>query len=251
MANELQTYATSGKTVYAILLNAIGQAWNTSTVAFEAPVNANWATYKLAATEQGTTGLFEASMPGAIVSGKYGVLFYVQAGGTAAPSDGPPVAKGDLQWSGTAEIPLASIPANVWASATRTITAFTFTVDATVSATPSWYSAPPSAAAIATAVWTDTTESDFTVVGSPGQILVSFQSLEIAGTVNDNAATTTSFSVSGLSGTAGDYVGLDCCFVSGVLKGRKQAVTNYLGGKLSFTTPYIQPPGNGDQFVLI
>src|SRR5205807_5420372 len=39
----------------------------------------------------------------------------------------------------------------------------------------SWYTAPstpPSAAAIATAVWTDTTASDFTTAGSPGKAVL-------------------------------------------------------------------------------
>ena len=46
---ELQAQLSTGSTLYAILLNSVGQIWNGS--AFEAVNGANWATYDIALTE--------------------------------------------------------------------------------------------------------------------------------------------------------------------------------------------------------
>lgn len=63
----------------------------------------------------------------------------------------------------------------VWAASTRTLSAFGFSVTVGTNSDKTGYSlttAPPTAAAIATAVWTDTTAGDFTTTSSPGKILV-------------------------------------------------------------------------------
>lgn len=139
MANELQAQNTSGATVYAVILSAVGQAWNGTS--FENPLAANWATYKVAATEQSTTGLYEATMPAGIsTAGLYSVLFYIQIGGAPAATD-TVIGKGTIEWSGTAEIPRSAIPANVWTNATRTLTAFGFSVTVSGNVTVGGYAA--------------------------------------------------------------------------------------------------------------
>ena len=108
----LRAYTTSGLTLYAVLLDSSGQAWNGS--AFEALLAGNWTTYALALTEA-TAGIYFGDMPAA-AAGEYTYLVYTQAGGSPATSD---VVRsgGSLGWNGSAEIMLFdqidSIPANV------------------------------------------------------------------------------------------------------------------------------------------
>ena len=134
MANEIVATTTSGATLYAVLLNAIGQAYNGSI--FETPGNANWATYDLALSEAGTTGIYRGSMP-AVAAGAYAFFVYQQAGGAPAVGD-ECIGAGSLQWDGTAEVALATINANVL---TRTslgggAITFVYTLTSSVDASP-------------------------------------------------------------------------------------------------------------------
>ena len=98
MASELQTDYISAKNIYFILRNSVGQAWNGS--AFENYATANLATYKIAATEQGTaSGYYAANMPAA-AAGVYYAVAKEQAGGSAAESD-ITIGTGSLRWDGT------------------------------------------------------------------------------------------------------------------------------------------------------
>jgi hypothetical protein len=111
MAKEIKTPFVSGATVYAVILNAAGQAWRTDTGAFEAPVSGDWSQYANVATEQSTTGIYEGNFPPAITSpGAYHVLFRQQAAGSPAATDqSNGMIGGTIYWSGTAEsFPLAS-----------------------------------------------------------------------------------------------------------------------------------------------
>ncbi len=265
MANELQAQYVSGKTVYAIVLSSTGQTWNGT--AFEAPLAANWLTYKLVATEASTTGLYEATMPAGISSaGSFSVLFYLQAGGGPSSTD-LVIGKGSIEWSGSAEIPLASLPANVWAYATRTLSAFSFTVTASIPSAPGWYTTPPTTAQIATAVLTDTTASDLSQGGSLGAAIGSISTilttqtawakLATSGSVNDTAPTTTMFKGNaGLSSTDGFYVSatpLLVCFTSGPNAGLKVPILGYVGATRQITlgAGLLAPPNNNDQFDII
>lgn len=87
MAKELQSprYVT-GRTVYAVIRNAAGQAWNGA--AFEAVDAANWATYDVACPELSTTGYYAADRPAGISAlTPCTADFFHQAGGSPATSD--------------------------------------------------------------------------------------------------------------------------------------------------------------------
>ena len=99
MAGELKTSYITGQTVYFLLRNNTGQVWNGS--AFEAYVAGNFATYDIAASEQGTSGFYVGTMPAAI-AGTYNVEARVQAGGSPAQSD-LSLGSGPIEWNGTVE----------------------------------------------------------------------------------------------------------------------------------------------------
>ncbi|BDI29387.1 hypothetical protein CCAX7_14380 [Capsulimonas corticalis] len=99
-AGEIKTTDPSGKTVYSVILNQAGLAWNGST--FATVANANWSTYPVLLSEQGTTGIYVGSFPGAITTpGRYSELIYERAGGSAAVGD-TLIAQGTLDWDGAA-----------------------------------------------------------------------------------------------------------------------------------------------------
>ena len=98
MASELVIDYATGSTIYALLMNVTGGVWNGTT--FETPAAANWATYDIACTESGTTGLYLGDMP-SISAGLYSALFRLQAGAAPATTD-TPIGDTSLQWSGTA-----------------------------------------------------------------------------------------------------------------------------------------------------
>jgi hypothetical protein len=105
MANEIIVPYVTGLTIYVIVFNSTGQAWNTSTLAFENFTSADWTHYAIVLTEKATaTGVYEGNFPAA-PAGTYGVVPYNQAGGGPATTDGPPLGPGGvMNWSGTAEL---------------------------------------------------------------------------------------------------------------------------------------------------
>jgi hypothetical protein len=117
MANLLTQFA-SGQTVYALILNSSGQAWNPNSSAFETPTAANWTHYAIAMAEQtvgNLTGIYEGSFPSGITTaGVYNVLFREQGGGSPAAGDtNNGMLGGQFFWTGSAEaFPLASSAAN-------------------------------------------------------------------------------------------------------------------------------------------
>jgi len=104
MANELQAYTTTGKTLYAVLISAAGQAWNGA--AFEAIQAGNWTDYDIVLTEA-TAGLYLANLP-ALVAGIYSYVVFEQAGANPAVSD-TKLGVGYLNWDGSAILPLSTI----------------------------------------------------------------------------------------------------------------------------------------------
>jgi hypothetical protein len=117
MAN-LMTQFASGQTVYAIVLNSSGQAWNTSAGAFETATAAHWGQYAIAMAEQtagNLTGIYGGSFPTAITTeGVYNVLFRQQSGSSPAASDfSSGMLGGQIFWTGSVEaFQLASSAAN-------------------------------------------------------------------------------------------------------------------------------------------
>lgn len=107
MANEVQVNYAAGATVYFLVRNATGSIWNGS--AFEAYVTANYTTYDVAMTQQGTaSGFYAGNFPSTISPGVYSIVAKNQVGGTPAETD-PTVAVGDYQWNGTVTLPLSDL----------------------------------------------------------------------------------------------------------------------------------------------
>jgi hypothetical protein len=83
-ANEILLLAPeyTGQTVYMLVLDETGQAWNGSAFA---TFTSTQSTFDVAMTEVSGTGLFRGSIPG--TSGQRSVIAYLQAGGSPANTD--------------------------------------------------------------------------------------------------------------------------------------------------------------------
>ena len=143
MTKELQAQLSTGSTLYAILLNSVGQIWNGS--AFETVNGANWATYDIALTES-IAGLYTADMP-AVVAGVYSYVVYEQAGGSPANTD-EWTGNGYLEWDGTAVLPMSTIDTNVDDIETILGTPANFMADVSALGTPANFKADVSALAL-------------------------------------------------------------------------------------------------------
>lgn len=109
MAGEMQLSFQSGKTVYCLVRNRIGQIWNTVNAAFEAYLTASYANFVVSATEQGTASAFyTATFPSAIPAGVYGIVAKQQLAGSAAETD-PTIADGEINWNGSVSLPLSDL----------------------------------------------------------------------------------------------------------------------------------------------
>lgn len=105
---KLNGYPT-GATVYAVIENAAGQIWNTSTLAFESYTTANIGAYAVPVTEQATgTGRYRGNFPVGIISaGKYNTTIYQLVGAGPAVSD-TFAGSSDLEWTGATDLSVAS-----------------------------------------------------------------------------------------------------------------------------------------------
>lgn len=107
MANELQVNYQTGKVVYFLIRDSIGQIWNGS--AFESYTTANYSTYVVSGGEQGVASAFYTStFPSTILAGVYSVLAKERIGGSAAETD-PSIGWGNVQWNGSASLPLSDL----------------------------------------------------------------------------------------------------------------------------------------------
>lgn len=108
MASEVQASGPgSGRTLYFVVRNSVGQIWNGT--AFAAFATANWSTYTTAMTEQGTaSNYYTGTFPSTIAAGIYSVTVKQQLGGTAAETD-TTVAVGDINWGGSTVVPLSDV----------------------------------------------------------------------------------------------------------------------------------------------
>lgn len=105
MAGEIQVAHVSGKNIYALVRNANGSVWNGTT--FVTYATANLSSYALSLTEQGTaSGYYAGTFPGA-AAGVYSLAAYERAGGSPAEGD-VLIATGNLEWDGSAVVPLSS-----------------------------------------------------------------------------------------------------------------------------------------------
>lgn len=111
MASEIQVAHLTAKTVYALVRNATGSVWQTTTSTFVAYATADLANYDIALTEQGTASALYAGTFPAAAAGTYSVTAYERAGG--APAEGDLlIAGGNVEWSGTVLLPLSSVQAD-------------------------------------------------------------------------------------------------------------------------------------------
>lgn len=107
MSNEIIfPFSQTGADLYAIILNSIGQAYNTVTPGFEAVTDANWDDYAISLTEAGTASqIYLGDFP-AIAAGVYTVLVYEGA----SPAVGDTLlGAGKMDWGGTAERYLSAV----------------------------------------------------------------------------------------------------------------------------------------------
>ena len=108
MAGEIQCRPRprlTGATLYAQVRTATGTIWNGAS--FETYSTANIGTYDITMTEQGTASGYYAGAFPTVSSGVYGIVVFQQAGGAPAETD-ESVAQGDVEWDGSAIVPLSS-----------------------------------------------------------------------------------------------------------------------------------------------
>lgn len=114
MSAELRAATSSGKTLYAHVLNASAYRWNGS--AFEAYSAGNYSAYDIALTEQGSSGVYVGDFPSAITSsGTFDYFVFNQAGGSPAEGD-KIVNAGRVDWTGSssASASTGSMTASAW-----------------------------------------------------------------------------------------------------------------------------------------
>lgn len=96
MAAILECVALSGQSLSVTIHDSSAQLWNGA--AFEAFNSANWATYLVALTEQGTSGYYKGNFPAGIAAGKYSYVFYA-----SSIYGDPAIGSGQIYWNGTIE----------------------------------------------------------------------------------------------------------------------------------------------------
>ena len=104
-ANEIKSYFESGNTLYAIIRNDSGQAWDTGDAAFEAWNDAD--DYNIPLVDK-SGGFYIGDFNTAVTAGYYSIITHQQEGGTAADTD-PPIWKDYGYWDGTTWTSGASI----------------------------------------------------------------------------------------------------------------------------------------------
>ena len=138
--------------------------------------------------------------------------------------------------------------------------AFTFTGSGAVPVTVQVYTAinpvtaPPTAGAIADAVW-DEPYAGHTTAGSFGKImdLLRKANLTIDGTVSNAITPTTSTFSSNVSATTSAYAHAVLLFISGPLAGENSPILSYnnTNGVFVLEEPLTAAPSDGDEFVVI
>lgn len=104
MANELQAFLPTGKTLYAVLLNSIGQVWDGTQ--FETIAAETWTDNGIPLIET-TAGLYLASMP-SVGAGSYSYVVYEQAGANPAVTD-TLFGMGNIDWDGETPVSLETL----------------------------------------------------------------------------------------------------------------------------------------------
>jgi hypothetical protein len=111
VAQELQFSYQPNKDCYFLIRNRVGLILKQEEgiYTFVSYVTANYSEYPIDATEQGTaSGFYTAEFPNTVIAGVYSVVAKLQLGGNPAETD-PTVATGDVQWNGSAVMPLSDV----------------------------------------------------------------------------------------------------------------------------------------------
>jgi len=107
MAGEIQASYSTGKTVYCLIRDRTGNIWNGS--AFVSYLTANYSLYVVSLTEQGSaSGYYAGTFPASAVAGIYNITAKNQSGGSPLETDAT-IAVGDLNWNGSATLPLSDL----------------------------------------------------------------------------------------------------------------------------------------------
>lgn len=105
MAGEIQiAHGVTGRNLYAVIRSAVGTVWNGTT--FVTYNGANWTTYAVALTEQGTSGYYVGTFP-TVASGVYNLEVRDRLGGSPATTD-TIIGAGFIEWSGSSVVALSS-----------------------------------------------------------------------------------------------------------------------------------------------
>ena len=115
MANEIRMTYDPNETLYAVIFNAAGQVWQTTTTSFVTYDDDNQANYDIALTEAGDdSGEYRGTFPGGIAAGVYSVQGWAQAGGSPVQDNDERLGGvGTMHWDGSAEITVSEIEAYV------------------------------------------------------------------------------------------------------------------------------------------
>jgi hypothetical protein len=111
MAGEVQIPDEIGLSLYFIVMNLLGEIWNTVSKLFENVTSSNWSKYAIPLNDSvPATGLYSGNFPLGLPLGDYPVVPYEMATGTPAVGDFPLSGSSEvMHWDGTAEIPISSM----------------------------------------------------------------------------------------------------------------------------------------------
>lgn len=130
---EYEDTTQSGKTLYAVVRDSTGKWWNGTTT--EVYAAADFANYAVAIAEQGASGFFSGATPATLPAGPCAVGIRQRAGAIAAPTD-TSLGGFNAYWDGAQWIipdaSVAAVPQAVWASPSRTLSSFGFSLTVTV-----------------------------------------------------------------------------------------------------------------------
>lgn len=230
MANEIRYRDPSGTTglnLYAFRFTPTGTVWNGSShVAFNA---SSWATYAITLSAFSGGGFYAADMPAA-GAGKYEITVFRRAGGAPAATD-QSLGAGEIEWDGSAEVPLSSRLA-------PTVSGRTLDVTATGAAGVDWANV----------------ENPGTSVGLSNTTISSVAASTTirAGTAQGGSTTTITLD-SGAGSTDNLYRYCTIVFTGGTGAGQSAVINAYVGSTkiATFTAPVATAPDNTTTFTIL
>lgn len=223
MSGEIQIVSATGLTLYALVFNQSAQIWNTSSLAFESWTDGSIAHYIISMSEKGTSGVYAGNFP-ALSAAIYGVVIKQQAGGSPAANDSF-LGSGDILWKGSAVFDLNAdlVLANLSKIASNSTPVTNLANDYNGTG----YDKPNS---------------------SVGPIDY------VSGFVDDPSPTTLDVHGDlGLSSIDGFYIGSVLAFTSGILRGKAEKISGYVGSTrvLVFFSNFAVAPSDGDTFIIL